>query len=73
MKVKCIVSRRIADDDYQLGQEYNVTKERINKYPNSFHVIPDPQSQTEKPNQEKKQSTKKTATKRVGKTEDKSG
>ena len=32
MKVKCIVSRRIADDDYQLGQEYNVTKERVEKY-----------------------------------------
>ena len=39
MKVKCIISRRIADDDYQLGQEYNVTKERIEKYPNSFKVL----------------------------------
>ena len=66
-KVKCIISRRIADDDYQLGQEYNVTKERIDKYPNSFEVIPEPI--TMKP----KQSVKKTQTKRVAKTEDKSG
>tara|TARA_R100000322_G_scaffold114578_1_gene73593 strand:- start:3406 stop:3603 length:198 start_codon:yes stop_codon:yes gene_type:complete len=65
MKVKCIVSRRIADDDYQLGQEYNVTKERVEKYPSSFEVIP----VIEKP----KQSAKKTETKRVAKTEDKSG
>ena len=68
MKVKCIVSRRIADDDYQLGQKYNVTKERIEKYPNSFEVIPEPVV-SEKP----KQSAKKTETKRVAKTEDKSG
>ncbi len=64
MKVKCIISRRIADDDYQLGQEYNVTKERIEKYPSSFQVL-----EEEKP----KQSAKKTQTKRVAKTEDKSG
>ena len=68
MKVKCIVSRRIADDDYQLGQKYNVTKERIEKYPNSFEVIPESVA-SEKP----KQSSKKTQTKRVAKTEDKSG
>jgi hypothetical protein len=67
MKVKCIISRRIADDDYQLGQEYNVSKERVEKYPSSFEVIPEPI--TVKP----KQSAKKTQTKRVAKTEDKSG
>ena len=66
-KVKCIISRRIADDDYQLGQEYNVTKERIDKYPNNFEVITEPI--TVKP----KQSSKKTQTKRIAKTEDKSG
>ena len=67
MKVKCIISRRIADDDYQLGQEFNVTKERIEKYPNSFKVLEVPV--VNKP----KQSAKKTETKRVAKTEDKSG
>jgi hypothetical protein len=69
MKVKCIISRRIADDDYQLGQEYNVTKERIEKYPNSFKVLEEPVISIVEP----KQSAKKTQTKRVAKTEDKSG
>lgn len=64
LKVKCVYSRRIADTDYQLHQTYTMTKEQFEKYADCFTAIEEVQP---------KQSAKKTETKRVAKTEDKSG
>ena len=39
IEVKCIQSRRVADDDYQLGQIYTMTKERFDRYPAFFKLM----------------------------------
>ena len=65
MKAKPKISFRNADTDYQIGQTYDVTKELVHKYPDRFDVIEEPVTP--------KQDTKKTQTKRVAQTEDKSG
>ena len=69
IKVKCIQSRRVADDDYQLGQAYTMTKERFDKYSDCFEIIKEIKQDVIPP----KQATKKVQNKRVKSTEDKSG
>ena len=69
MKAKPTISFRNADTDYQIGQTYDVTKELVHKYPDRFDVIEEPVA----PKVEPKQTAKNTETKRVAKTEDKSG
>jgi len=67
IEVKCIEARRVADDDYQLGQIYTMTKERFDRYPAFFTKIKEIKQDIIPP----KQATKKVQNKRVKSTEDK--
>jgi hypothetical protein len=67
IEVKCIVGRRVADDDYQLGQTYTLTKERYDRYPAFFTVIKEIKQDIVEP----KQMAKTVQNKRVAITEDK--
>ena len=67
IEVKCIQSRRVADDDYQLGQIYTMTKERFDKYLDCFKIIKEIKQDVIP----SKQATKTVQNKRVKSTEDK--